>query len=88
MLEKFKKQQHETVVPQSQGTGKHAISPEQRERQRKASSNFDNAKDLTELDQYLQKISLDDLILLRKDRKSSKNLEGGPMISGRLANSG
>lgn len=45
-------------------------------------------KDLTELEQYLKKISIDDLMLLQKDRRSSKNLEGGPQISGKLAHSG
>jgi hypothetical protein len=60
-----------------------------RERLRKHSvTNLGSAKDLSELETYLNKISLDDLINLKTDRKSTKNLEGGPMISGRLVQSG
>jgi hypothetical protein len=56
-----------------------------RERLRKQSiTTTDSSKDLSELETYLRKISLDDLINLKQDRKSTKNLEGGPMISGRL----
>jgi hypothetical protein len=45
-------------------------------------------KDLSELESYLKKISLDDLMLFKKELKSSKKLEGGPKVDGHQASSG
>lgn len=36
------------------------------------------AKDMSQLEDYLEKISIDDLLLLKKPFKSSKQLEDGP----------
>ena len=41
-------------------------------------------RDHTELDSYLNNLQFDDLILLQKERVSTKNLEGGPLISNKL----
>ena len=45
-----------------------------------------SSKDLSDLDAYLNKISFEDLLLLKKNPKikSTKNLDGGPFISGKL----
>ena len=61
------------------------MSPEQREKLKNPTS---SKKDLSELESYLRKISIDDLMLFKKEPKSSKKLEGGPKVDGNQANSG
>jgi hypothetical protein len=38
----------------------------------------------SDLASYLDKLSFDDLILLKTERKSTKHLQGGPMVSCKL----
>lgn len=83
MIEEYRQSMKEG--PKLPPANKQALAPEVRERMRQKRP---EREDLSELELYLRKISLDDLINLKKDRKSSKCLEGGPMISGRLAQSG
>ena len=40
------------------------------------------------MESYLRKINIDDLMLFKKEPKSSKKLEGGPKVDGNQANSG
>lgn len=42
-------------------------------------------RDLNELEHFLKNIQVDDLLLLKKGLRSTKNLEGGPFISTKLA---
>lgn len=43
-----------------------------------------STKDQSELNDYLKKISFEDMILFKKERKSTKNLAGGPLVSNAL----
>ena len=38
--------------------------------------------DPSSLEEYLKQVSFEDLLLLKQEKKSSKKLEGGPMVSG------
>lgn len=42
-------------------------------------------RDLTELELFLNNIKVDDLLLFKKGLRSTKNLQGGPFISTKLA---
>jgi hypothetical protein len=78
MIEDFRKKSKSTVVKGTpndmDSSASHMHSPSRQE--------------FSELESYLNKISLDDLMLLKKAPKSSKNLEGGPFISGKKVASG
>lgn len=67
------------------------LSSERRDKQDPASEMLSSYKQQvppdtpkSDIASYLDKLSFDDLILLRTERKSSKRLQGGPMVSCKL----
>jgi hypothetical protein len=59
------------------------VSPEKRFK-----DSVKRPRDLTELELFLDNIEVDDLLLLKKGLRSTKNLPGGPFISTKLASQG
>ena len=61
-------------------------SPSRKEQHRRASAGSalqaHSTNEKTELVQYLDQMNLTDLELMQKERRSTKNLNGGPMIVG------